>query len=158
MIYIFTGILLIILFLIDSEKTKKSIKIGFKNLFKQLPVFLFMSILVSVSLYFISDDLISKYLGSENQYFGMILASILGSISLIPGFIAFPLAGILLKKGVTYMVISTFTNTLMMVGIVSFPVEKKYFGVKIAIIRNIIGLIISICVSLIIGLVYKELI
>jgi len=58
------------------------------------------------------------------------MASFFGSITLMPGFIAFPLCGILLKKGVTYMVLSAFSTTLMMVGFVTFPLEKNILGLK----------------------------
>ncbi len=56
----------------------------------------------------------------------------------MPGFIAFPLSGILLSKGVPYMVISAFTTTLMIVGVLSYPVEKAYFGTKVTIMRNVV--------------------
>lgn len=156
MIYIFTLIILSILFLIDKEKTIRSIKRGFKKLFIQLPVFLTMSALVAVSLHFISDEVIAQHLGRNSSIFGLFNASIIGSIAIMPGFIAFPLGGILLTKGVPYMVLGGFTNTLMMVGVASFPVEKEYFGVKVSILRNFIGYIISIIVALIIGIFYGE--
>jgi len=63
----------------------------------------------------------------------------------------------LLGKVVPYMVLSAFTSSLMMVGVLTFPVERKYFGTRIALIRNIIGLGISICVALVTGIFYGEL-
>lgn len=45
----------------------------------------------------------------------------------------------------------------MMVGIVTYPVEKDFFGLKITIIRNVISLIIALIVSILIGLFYGEL-
>lgn len=158
MIYLFTFILTAILFFIDKEKTIKGVKIGFKKIRKNSPVFLNLIILVAISLYFISDDLILRYLGEGSGLIGIGLASFFGSIAFMPGFVAFPLAGILLSKGVNYIVIAAFTTTLMMVGIVTYPVEKDFFGLKITIIRNIFGLVIALIVSLIIGLSYGELI
>ena len=158
MIYLFTGILTAILFIIDREKTIKGLKIGLKKIRKNSPVFLNLIILVAISLYFISDDLILRYLGEGSGLVGISLASFFGSIAFMPGFVAFPLAGILLSKGVKYIVIAAFTTTLMMVGIVTYPVEKDFFGLKITVIRNIFGLIIALIVSLIIGLSYGELI
>jgi uncharacterized membrane protein YraQ (UPF0718 family) len=75
----------------------------------------------------------------------------------MPGFIAFPLCGILLKKGVSYMVLSAFSTSLMMVGILTYPVEKAYFGVRVTVIRNIISLLIAVFTALIIGLYFGEL-
>ena len=85
------------------------------------------------------------------------IATILGSITLMPGFIAYPMCGILLQKGVSYLVISAFTTTLMMVGILTFPVEKEYFGIRVALIRNVIGLIIAIVIAIAIGFIYGEI-
>ncbi|MGM0508043.1 MAG: hypothetical protein ACQERZ_02635 [Fusobacteriota bacterium] len=158
MIYGVTFLLLIILFFKDKEKTIKGFKLGIKKLFKQLPVFFNMMALVAISLYFISDDLIIRFLGEDSGNIGMALGAGFGSVAIMPGFIAFPLAGLLLEKGISYMVLASFTNTLMMVGVASFPVEKEYFGVKVSIIRNIIGFIMAIVVALIIGLLYGELI
>ncbi len=155
-LYSITFILLIILFFIDREKTIKSIKIGLKKMFVQLPLFFTMSALIAISLYFIDDKIIAHYLGKESSILGLLNASFLGSISIMPGFIAFPLAGLLLEKGVPYMVLASFTNTLMMVGVVSFPLEKEYFGIKVSIIRNLIGYLISVSVAVTIGIFYGE--
>ncbi len=75
----------------------------------------------------------------------------------MPGFITFPLCGILVEKGVTYMVLSAFSTTLMMVGIVTFPIEKEYLGVKVAIIRNVISFCIALCVAFITGFFFGEI-
>ena len=155
--YIFTFILVLILLMLDRNKTIKGIKLGIKKMLKQLPVFFNMVILVSVSLYFISDEVILKYFG-ENSRYGILIGTFFGSITIMPGFVAFPLAGLLLKKGITYMSLAAFTTTLMMVGVVSFPVEKEYLGTRIAVIRNLVGLIISIIISIAIGIFYWELI
>ncbi|MDP8268828.1 MAG: hypothetical protein P9L97_08890, partial [Candidatus Tenebribacter davisii] len=84
-------------------------------------------------------------------------ASLIGSITIMPGFIAFPLAGILREQGIPYMVISAFTTTLMLVGIITFPIEKEFLGVKITIIRNVICFIIAIIVALFMGVAFGEI-
>jgi uncharacterized membrane protein YraQ (UPF0718 family) len=157
MINYFTALLTTILFIIDREKTVRGLKIGFKKIRKNLPVFLNMIIIVAFSLYFVSDDLILRFLGEGSGAAGVALAGGLGSIAFMPGFVAFPLAGILLEKGVSYTVIAAFTTTLMMVGIVTYPVEKDFFGLKITVIRNTLSLIMAIIVSIVIGLFYGEL-
>lgn len=157
MIYYFTAALTAVLFIIDRKKTVKGLKIGLKKIRKNSPVFLNMIILVALSLYFISDELILRFLGDGSGAAGLALAGGLGSLAFMPGFVAFPLAGILLEKGVSYTVIAAFTTTLMMVGIVTYPVEKDFFGFKITVIRNIISLIMAVIVSIVIGLYYGEL-
>jgi uncharacterized membrane protein YraQ (UPF0718 family) len=82
-------------------------------------------------------------------------ASILGSITLIPGFIAFPLAAALLKSGAGYMQIAAFVSTLMMVGVVTLPMEIKFFGKKAAYLRNGLAFVFSLIVALVMGVVLK---
>jgi len=156
-LYLATAILFIISLFANKQKTLKALKIAFKKFSNILPAFLTMLIMISVVLYLFPQELILKYLGIGNKYFSTLLASLLGSITIMPGFVAFPLAGILRQQGVPYMVISAFTTTLMLVGIITFPVEREYFGVKITIIRNVICFIIAIIVAFIMGVVFGEI-
>ncbi|GAB6162086.1 permease [Desulfothermus naphthae] len=149
---------LIISFIFDKDKTIKAIYVAYKKFMNILPAFLIMLILVSIVLFLVPDKMIINYLGAKNKFFSVTLASIFGSITFMPGFIAYPLCGILLKKGVSYMVLGAFTTTLMMVGVLSYPVEKEYFGARVTIIRNLISFIISIIVAIAIGFFFGELI
>ena len=55
------------------------------------------------------------------------------------------------------MVLSAFTTTLMMVGIITFPIEKEYFGVKVTVIRNVISFFIALIVAVITGIFFGEI-
>ena len=156
-LYIATGLAVLISFIADSERTLKAFKMALKKFVTILPAFLGMLMLVSIVLFLIPDRVISQYLGSSNIFTGVLFASFLGSITLMPGFIAFPLCGILLKKGVLYIVLSAFTTTLMMVGILTYPIEKAYFGTKVTIIRNIISLFIALIVAVMTGIFFGEI-
>ena len=156
-LYSITGLALLISVIIDRKKTTAAIKISYKKFVNILPAFLIMLIFVSLVLFFVPDKMISNYLGNNDKITGIALASLFGSITLMPGFIAFPLCGILLEKGVSYMVLAAFSTTLMMVGILTYPIEKEYFGVKVTIIRNLISLLIAFIVALSIGIFYGEL-
>lgn len=83
----------------------------------------------------------------------MLMASIVGSVTLIPGFVAFPLASALLNNGAGFMQIAVFISTLMMVGIVTIPLEIKYFGRKATILRNSLAFVFSFIVAIAIGVV-----
>ncbi|MCK5132146.1 MAG: hypothetical protein KAR40_08365 [Candidatus Sabulitectum sp.] len=154
--YSVTVILLLTSFFADRKKTIRALKIAWRKFSNILPMFIVMLVLVSVSLYLLPQELIREYLGEEDLLKGMGIAMLVGSIALMPGFIVFPLCGILREQGVPYMVLSGFTTTLMMVGLVTLPVEKAYFGMKTALIRNGIGLIIAVIVAFATGLVFAE--
>lgn len=156
-LYLITATAMLISFVKNRDKTFKAIKISIKRFINILPAFLIMLILVSIILFLVPDKTISKYLGNDNKLLGVIFASLSGSVTLMPGFIAFPLCGILLKKGVPYMVLSAFTTTLMMVGVLTYPIEKEYFGMKVTVIRNIISFFISIIVALMTGIFFGEI-
>jgi len=155
-LYAITGLALIASFIANREKTFKALRISGKRLLRILPAFLIMLILVSIVLFLFPDEIISDYLSGHNKFIGVIIASFLGSITLMPGFITFPLAGILLKEGVAYMVLSAFTTTLMMVGVLTYPIEKQYFGIKVTIIRNAISLLIALIIALVTGIFFGE--
>ncbi|HIJ56664.1 MAG TPA: hypothetical protein HPQ03_11120 [Deltaproteobacteria bacterium] len=155
-LYIATAAAVLVSFLVSREKTLKALRIAYKRFVKILPAFLTMLVLVSIVLFLVPEELISTYLGSNNRYVGVLIGALLGSITLMPGFIAYPLCGILLKKGVAYMVLSAFSTTLMMVGVLTYPVEKAYLGAKVTLIRNLISFLIALVVALATGLFFGE--
>ncbi len=153
-IIIITAILTLISLIVDSKKTIKGIKKGMVQFFKILPTILSVIIVISIVLHFVSNDLIVEYLGESAGWEAYISAGILGSVSLIPGFIAYPLAGILVETGVSYGVIAVFITTLMMVGVLTIPIEAKYFGMKVTLIRNALSFIGAVIVGATMVLVY----
>ena len=155
--YTITGIIIIISFVINKQKTLKAVRIAVEKFIKIFPAFLTMLILVSFILFLFPDEVISNYLGHSSKFIGVFLASFFGSITIMPGFIAFPLSGFLLSKGVPYMVLSAFTTTLMMVGVLTYPVEKEYFGAKVTVIRNTISFFIALVVAAMTGIFFGEI-
>jgi uncharacterized membrane protein YraQ (UPF0718 family) len=152
-----TAVLVTVSFIKDRKKTFKAIKKGINRMMIILFPLLAVLIIVSFVLYFIPEKTITEYLTGGNKYTGTLIALLLGSISVMPGFIAFPLSGILKDNGVLFMIIAAFTTSLMMVGIISFPVEKKYFGTKVALLRNIISFLTAAIVSIAAGILYGEI-
>lgn len=156
-LYLLTFLLLGLSFYKDQKKTMKALKIAWEKFLAILPAFLVMLILSAVALHLLPEELILTALDNENKLISLSLASVLGSLLILPGFIAFPLSGLLISKGISYMIISAFTTTLMMVGILSYPIEQKYFGIKSTIIRNVLSLITALIVAVCTGYLYNEL-
>jgi len=146
-IIILTAILTLISFVFDKKKTLKGIKKGMMMFFKILPTLLSVIIIVSFVLYLVSDEVLMQYLGKNAGLGAYVSAAVIGSVSIIPGFIAYPLAGILLKTGVSFSVLSVFITTLKMVGILTIPIETRFFGLKTAIIRNLLSFLGAILVG-----------
>lgn len=149
-LYGITILLLVVSYYKDKKKTKMAMKKAWKAFENILPEFLGVIMLVGVLLAVLNPQVISKIIGNNSGWVGVIIAAIVGSITLIPGFVAFPTAAMLLQNGAGYMQIGAFLSTLMMVGIVTMPVEIKYFGKKLTILRNLFAFIFSFLVAYII--------
>ncbi|MFA7672054.1 MAG: permease [Sphaerochaetaceae bacterium] len=146
-------ILLIISLFKDRDKTKLALKKAWKSFENILPQMLGMIASIGLILAFLSPEVISKIIGQSSGWYGVVLAAIIGSITLIPAFVAFPLAAILLHNGAGYMQLSAFVSTLTMVGVLTFPLEIKFFGRKFTIIRNLLAFVLAFLVAFIMKLV-----
>lgn len=111
----------------------------------------------SLLLALVSPERIGAMFSHERLALGTGIAAVIGSAVLMPGFISFPLAGILLQNGVPYTVLAAFTVTLMLVGVATFPIERAYLGTRVAILRNVVSLGIALLVALAIGLAFGEI-
>ena len=149
--------LCLVSFLFDRKKTLAGIKKGVKKFLRVLPVFLIMIIITSLVLTLLPREVISRYLSGENRFLAALAGLACGSVALLPGFIAFPLGGMLREQGVPYFVIAAFTSSLMMVGVLTFPVEKTFFGTRFALLRNLAGVVIAAAVALVAGLFFGEI-
>ncbi len=139
----------------DRRKTMKALGVTFKKLRRILPGYLHLLILLSFVL-LVSDSLIVKLLSASNLWYGLASALGIGSLTMIPGFISYPLAGVLVEQGVPTMVVAGFVTSLMMVGMITFPVERAYFGVRMALMRNGVALFIALVISVVMGIAYGE--
>lgn len=137
----------------DKKKTKEALAKCWKSFENILPPFAGVLALIGLVLTVLTPDLISKIIGAKTGFLGMFITSIIGAITLVPGFVAFPLAASLLQKGAGVMQIAVFISTLMMVGLVTMPLEVSYFGKKTTILRNLLSYIFSFIVAFIIGMV-----
>jgi uncharacterized membrane protein YraQ (UPF0718 family) len=149
--YALTAALLLISCKKDRGKTRAALKKGWKSFENILPQILTVLMLIGIMLTLLSPETISLLLGKDSGWFGVASASVIGSVTLIPGFIAFPLASALLKSGAGYMQIAAFVSTLMMVGVITIPMEVKFFGKKATLIRNSFAFVLAVMVAVIIG-------
>ncbi|MFO7722456.1 MAG: permease [Bacteroidales bacterium] len=150
LLIVITLLCLVISFIFDHRKTLQGIRKGAIMFLSMLPTLLWVLIIVSLAFYFISEETIVKHLGNGASDAKAYSAAILfGSISLIPGFIAYPLCGLLIGKGVSYSIIAAFITTLMMVGILTLPIEAKFFGWKTSLLRNGLSLVAAVIIGLI---------
>ena len=150
-LYSLAIILLIVSFIKDKGKTKKAIILGLKSFENILPQFLCIIITVGILLSFFTTDTISKILGNSSGFWGIILADIIGSITMMPTFVAFSLGNTLLLNGAGYSQVGALVSSLVLIGLMTFPLEAKYIGKRAAFLRNLIAFLFSIIVGIILG-------
>ena len=144
---------LLISFVKDRSKRKLVLKKAWRSLENILPSVLAILLLIGFILTFLDTQTISKLLGTDSGALGMVIAAAVGCVTLIPGFVAFPLAASLLASGAGYAQIAVFISTLMMVGIATLPLEMDCFGKRIALKRNILSLILAVITSCVMGVI-----
>jgi len=137
----------------DKKKTIDSIKMSsglMRNMIGEIIGILF---LIGLLLTFIPPDTIKQYLGGSNMFISTVVAAFVGTITLIPAFVAFPLVGSLVNAGASIIPIVAFLTTLTMVGMVTFPLEKREFGLKFALTRNSLSFIFAVIIALLMGVI-----
>jgi uncharacterized membrane protein YraQ (UPF0718 family) len=150
-LYIITAVLLLVSFKKDKKKTKMALKKGWKSLMNILPQLLGILMVVGLVFSVFNAETISKVIGEESGWIGVVVSAIVGAITLIPGFVAFPTAAMVLQNGAGYMQIAAFVSSLMMVGVMTAPLEMEYFGKKMTIIRNVFAFLFSFVVAFVMG-------
>jgi uncharacterized membrane protein YraQ (UPF0718 family) len=146
---IITVACILVSFFFNRQRTWLGVKRGLGMFMNLLPLLLLMLALVSLVLFFIPNEMLIRYMGDGSGAAGWGLAAFFGSVSLIPGFIAFPLSSVLIKSGVAYSTIAVFITTLMMVGIITLPLEARFFGWRTSIVRNLLSLAAALLTGLV---------
>ncbi|KNZ40871.1 hypothetical protein [Acetobacterium bakii] len=152
-LYSMAGLALLISFFKDQEKSKMSLKIAWNQFVKLLPSVISIMLFIGITLAVLDNEVISKIIGDQSGILGVLIALVLGSVTLIPSFVAFPLGGALLNAGAGYPQVAALVSTVMAVGIVTLPTEMKYFTKSLAVKRNVAAFIICIIFTITIGVI-----
>ncbi|MDO5724804.1 MAG: permease [Tissierellia bacterium] len=151
-VWIMTLSFLLISFLKDKAKTKDALKMAFglgKGMVLNILVIIFI---IGIILTVLPPESIAQTVSQHSVFISTIGAALFGTITLVPAFIAFPLAGKLMLGGVNIMPIVSFLTTLTMVGVVTMPLEREEFGNKFTIVRNGLSFLFAIIIALLMGL------
>lgn len=135
----------------NKNKTFNSIKMSSGMMRNMMGEIIGILLLIGLLLTFIPPETIKHYLGQSNVLISTVVSALVGSVTLIPAFVAFPLVGSLLDAGASIVPMVAFLTTLTMVGFVTFPLEKREFGLKFAITRNSLSFGFAIIIALLMG-------
>ncbi|GAB6171791.1 permease [Paradesulfitobacterium aromaticivorans] len=136
-------------------KTKKALKIAWNSFVRIMPMMLGVIGLIGIMLTLMSPETIGLVFNNKS-WWSTSLAALIGSITLIPAFIAFPLAASLLREGAGVMPIAAFVTTLTMVGIITAPMEISIFGHRYTLLRNALSFATAIVIAYIMALILVQ--
>lgn len=137
----------------DKKKTFRSIKMS-SGMMKGIgPDIIAVLLMIGLLLTLIPPEQMESFLVKNDTFIATVFFALLGSVTLIPAFVAFPLAGSLTQAGAGIMPIVAFITTLTMVGLVTFPLESKEFGKKFTLIRNGMSFVFAIIIAVIMGVI-----
>ena len=150
-VWVFTAGFLVFSFIKNKPKTKEALKKAFGMGKGMLISILTIVFAIGLLLTIFTPESIAAFVEKQNILVATISAALLGTVTLIPAFIAFPLVGTLINGGVGIVPSVAFLTTLTMVGVVTFPLEIKAFGKKFTFIRNGLSFVFAIIIALIMG-------
>lgn len=151
--WIGTAIFLIFSFIRDKKKTKQALKMAFGMGKGMLGSILSIIFLIGLLLTVLPPENIAAFISKQSLLLATVVSAAFGTITLIPAFIAFPLVGTFVSAGVGIVPAVSFLTTLTMVGIVTFPLEKREFGLKFTITRNGLSFLFAIIIALVMGVI-----
>lgn len=132
----------------SRKKTQKAIKVA-KNMFLNTFIEIIgVMAIVGFVLALLPPDLIKNLLGGESTIISSIYGALIGTITIMPAFIAFPLSKSLYVSGAHLVAIASFLTTLTMVGLATVPIEVRHFGKKFTFLRNIISFAMALIIAL----------
>ncbi|MDO5017894.1 MAG: permease [Lagierella massiliensis] len=150
-IWVMTLIFLGISLTKDKNKTVMALKKAFR-MGRGMVISIFSIIFaIGLILTIIPPEDIATFIRNNSVFLATVGGAILGTVALVPPFVAFPLVGTLVEAGVDIMPSVAFLTTLTMVGVVTLPLEKKTFGAKFTFIRNGLSFIFAIIIAIVMG-------
>jgi len=144
-IFILLVVLNIAIFLFFPAVGAKSLQLTWKNLLEMVSILPPVFILLGLLDVWVKRETMVKYMGDGSGITGVLLAFFLGSAAAGPLYAAFPVAGVLLKKG------SKLSNVFIMLGAWSttkIPLilfEASSLGLKFMLVRlamDLIGIVV----------------
>lgn len=149
--YIITLVLTLISLIRNRKKTFDAMKKSKGMMSSMIGEIIAIIFLIGLLLTFIPPQTIKTALGSTNTLLSTVIGAVAGSITLIPAFVAFPLVGSFVDAGASIVPAVAFLTTLTMVGVVTIPLEKKEFGLKFTVARNILSFVAAMIIAVAMG-------
>lgn len=141
MVFFILVILTLALLFVQPDLGVSSVQITLKNTKEMLKIIPPVFVLLGLLDVWVKRETMIKYMGEGSGFKGVLIAFLLGSAAAGPLYAAFPIAGVLLKKGSKLSNVFIFIGAWSTTKIPMFLLEASYMGMKFAVIRLILSLI-----------------
>jgi uncharacterized membrane protein YraQ (UPF0718 family) len=131
----------------SKEKTRESVSIARKLLVNTFIDVAGVMALVGLVLALLPPSLIKQLLGGPSRFLSTVYGAFIGTVTIMPAFIAFPLSKSLHENGAHLVTIAAFLTTLTMVGVATFPIEVRHFGKKFTLARNGVSFLMALFIA-----------
>lgn len=134
----------------DRNRAVLALKNSLKAFGRIMPWLAMMVLVLGIILALVSEEVLASLFAHEGPL-GFAMAALVGAIITVPGPIIYPIVGPLLKMGADQAALATFITTLTMVGLVSAPLESKFFGMRFTAMRQALSFIAAIGIGMLMG-------
>jgi uncharacterized membrane protein YraQ (UPF0718 family) len=151
-----TAIAIIVLLIVKPKTGAASLKVTGDNLKEMLMIMPPIFIILGFLDVWMERETMIKFMGEDSGFLGIVIAFLMGSVAAGPLYVAFPFAGVLLKKG------SKLFNVLIFLGAWSatkIPIsifEASVMGWKFMLTRYAIDIPVIILIAYIVDKVISE--
>lgn len=158
---ILMGVAAVIFFFIAYSKgpdvAATGLKISSKMFIEITPILVFAFILAGLVQVLIPQELLTKYIGAESGFKGIIIGSIAGAFAPGGPYVSMPIAAAFLKSGASVGTMVAFMTGWSLWGINRLPLEIGILGWRFALIRFVSVIIFPPLAGLIAQVVVKVL-
>ncbi len=122
----------------DRGRTREAVRKAGRMLFGVLPHFLTIFLVSGMVLAAGNEETIKALVGRESGVLGLLLSAFTGAVALVPVLAVFPVVSQLLENGAGTAQMAVFISTLTTVGVMTIPLERRYLGLRTALLRNLL--------------------
>lgn len=146
----------ILLLFVTPEIGRKSFKLTYDNLLEMLGVIPPIFILLGLLDVWLKKETMIKYMGKGSGIKGLLLSFMIGATAAGPLYAAFPVAGVLLKKGTSIFNVLIFIGAWSTMKIPLLIFESTSLGYNFSMVRLVLNIIGIPVIAFIINLFLKD--
>lgn len=146
----------ILLLFVTPEIGRKSFKLTYDNLLEMLGVIPPIFILLGLFDVWLKKETMIKYMGKGSGIKGLLLSFMIGATAAGPLYAAFPVAGVLLKKGTSIFNVLIFIGAWSTMKIPLLIFESTSLGYNFSMVRLVLNIIGIPVIAFIINLFLKD--